>query len=119
MGAARTKNLISKARELSYHRTAKAARTWRVVWIRSCLVILCAVVSASCGSGSNETQSLIIISLDTLAAAYASAGQFDLAVATAERALDLTRSEQTPELAQRIGLHLERYRQGRPIEALP
>jgi len=53
--------------------------------------------------------------LDTLAAAYAAAGHFDLAAATAQRALELTKGREADGLAQRIGLHLKRYRQGRPV----
>lgn len=53
--------------------------------------------------------------LDVLAAAQASAGDFDAAVATAETALETARAAGTAELARRIRLHLERYRSGEPF----
>ena len=49
--------------------------------------------------------------LDTLAAAYASAGRFEKAVATVDRALDLVRGSQAPfvrELESRRALYRER-----------
>jgi len=48
----------------------------------------------------------------TLAAAYAEAGRFDEAVATATKAIDLARSQNEDELASQIEVHLEQY-QGR------
>ncbi len=51
--------------------------------------------------------------LDTLAAAYAEAGRFSDATATATRALALARTKQKS-LADRIRRHLEQYKAGRP-----
>ena len=53
------------------------------------------------GQGHNE--------LDTLAAAYARAGRFDDAVATAERALEIARRGEQDELASQIAARLELY----------
>jgi tetratricopeptide (TPR) repeat protein len=50
--------------------------------------------------------------LDTLATAYAAAGRFNDACATAEKAIDLARSGGQPELARRIEARLELYRSG-------
>jgi protein O-mannosyl-transferase len=50
--------------------------------------------------------------LNTLAAAYAAAGRFDAAVATAQRAVDLARSAGQAELAKQIESRLELYRSG-------
>ena len=52
--------------------------------------------------------------LDTLAAAYASGGKFDRAVATAQEAIGLASSSQTGQLADRIRKRLELYRQAKP-----
>jgi tetratricopeptide (TPR) repeat protein len=52
--------------------------------------------------------------LDTLAAAYAAAGQFDRAVTTAQAALTLASAAQADELANRIRKRLELYRQAKP-----
>lgn len=52
--------------------------------------------------------------LDVLAAARAAAGDFDGAVATAETALEAARSAGASDLAGRIQLHLESYRNGEP-----
>jgi len=50
--------------------------------------------------------------LDTLAAAYAAAGRFSDAIATAEKAIDLARAGGQPNLAARIEARLELYRSG-------
>jgi tetratricopeptide (TPR) repeat protein len=52
--------------------------------------------------------------LDTLAATYAAAGQFDQAVTTAEKALRLASANQADDLANHIRQRLELYRQGKP-----
>jgi len=51
--------------------------------------------------------------LDTLAAAYAATGQFNEAVATARRAMELASAAKQPKLAEEIGTRLELYRRGR------
>lgn len=51
--------------------------------------------------------------LDTLAAAYAAAGRFDAAVATAQVAMDVGRSTGQVRLVEQIGVRLELYRRGR------
>src|ERR1017187_7111723 len=51
--------------------------------------------------------------LDTLAAAYAAAGQFSNAVATAQQAIDLARAARQPQIAMEIEPRLELYRSGR------
>ena len=50
--------------------------------------------------------------LDTLAAAYAAAGRFNDASATAEKAIELARSGGQPNLAARIEARMELYRKG-------
>ena len=52
--------------------------------------------------------------LETLAAAYAAAGQFDRAVTTAEAALELASAAQADKLAIRIRKQLQLYRQAKP-----
>ena len=52
--------------------------------------------------------------LDTLAAAYASAGQFEQAVSTAEQALEVARTGQSAGLGREIGQRLALYRQRQP-----
>ncbi len=52
--------------------------------------------------------------LDTLAAAYAEAGRFSEAVATAEEAAAVARSAKAPALAESIQSRLDRYRAGQP-----
>ena len=52
--------------------------------------------------------------LDTLAAAYAEAGQFDDAVTTAEEAIGLANADGQQKIAAQIRKRLELYRQGRP-----
>jgi hypothetical protein len=50
--------------------------------------------------------------LDTLAAAYAAAGQFSEAVATAQMAIELARADGQPKLAGEFEARLELYRSG-------
>jgi tetratricopeptide (TPR) repeat protein len=52
--------------------------------------------------------------LETLAAAYAAAGQFDQAVKTAEAALSLATAAQADELANHIRKQIQLYRQAKP-----
>ncbi len=52
------------------------------------------------------------VRLDTLAAAYAAAGRFNDAVATAQKAVDLARSAGQPEIAKEIESRLKLYREG-------
>jgi Flp pilus assembly protein TadD len=52
--------------------------------------------------------------LDTLAAAYAAAGRFNDAIATAQNAIGLAKSAHQPQVVKEIELHLELYRAGRP-----
>lgn len=52
--------------------------------------------------------------LDTLAAAYANAGQFDRAVQTAQKAVDLATAARDDNAADQIKKHLELYKQGQP-----
>jgi tetratricopeptide (TPR) repeat protein len=58
------------------------------------------------------------ILLSTLAAAYAEVGNFTEAVATANKALGLVKSQDKP-LAHRIRRHLESYRDGKPYRYSP
>jgi hypothetical protein len=51
--------------------------------------------------------------LDTLAAAYASAGKFDEAVSTARKAVELVEATDNENLAQVIRDHLELFKEGR------
>jgi protein O-mannosyl-transferase len=53
-------------------------------------------------------------SLDTLAAAYASAGQFDKAVINAQKAFDLAAAAKNKKLTDEIKIKLDLYRQGKP-----
>ena len=52
--------------------------------------------------------------LDTLAAAYAAAGRFDDAVATAQKAIDLANSAGLPQVVKQIESRLQLYRRGQP-----
>jgi tetratricopeptide (TPR) repeat protein len=52
--------------------------------------------------------------LDTLAVAYAAAGRFSEAIATAQKAIELARSAGQPELVREIEARLLLYRDGRP-----
>jgi tetratricopeptide (TPR) repeat protein len=51
--------------------------------------------------------------LDTLAAAYASAGRFNDAVTSAQKAIELARAANQPQAANEIATRLELYRDGR------
>ena len=53
--------------------------------------------------------------LDTLAAAYAAAGDFERAAATAQEAASVAAADGTSALAAAIGKRLELYRQGKPF----
>ncbi len=53
--------------------------------------------------------------LDTLAAAYAAAGRFDDAIATAQKAIELARAAGQLQTASEIEAHLQLYRSGRPL----
>jgi len=57
--------------------------------------------------------------LDTLAAAYAGAGRFNDAVATAEKAIELARSTGQAQVAEQIATRLELYRDGRAYRLPP
>ena len=57
--------------------------------------------------------------LDTLAAAYAEAGRWAEAVATAEEALALAQSANQQQLAAEFQAHRDRYRAGQPWRDLP
>ncbi|HUI07691.1 MAG TPA: hypothetical protein VL486_11880 [Verrucomicrobiae bacterium] len=50
--------------------------------------------------------------VDTLAIAYAAAGRFDEAVGTAQRAVELARTAEDPQLVGEIETRLELYRSG-------
>jgi hypothetical protein len=50
--------------------------------------------------------------LDTLAVAYAAAGRFDAAIATAQNAIDLARAAGQADLVKEIEARLELYRSG-------
>jgi len=52
--------------------------------------------------------------LDTLAAAYAAAGRFNEAIATAEKAIELAGSAGQPQVAKEIEARLQLYRSGHP-----
>jgi len=54
------------------------------------------------------------IVLNTLAAAYAAASQFDKAIAATQKALDLARTAKNESLINQILGRLENYRQGKP-----
>jgi tetratricopeptide (TPR) repeat protein len=57
--------------------------------------------------------------LDTLAVAYAAAGRFSEAIATAQKAIDLARSTAQPKLAAEIESRLQLYRSRRPYHDPP
>jgi len=57
--------------------------------------------------------------LDTLAAAYAAAGQFDDAAATAQKAVDLALSSGREEKAEIIRKRLDLYKAGQPYYQRP
>lgn len=52
--------------------------------------------------------------LDALAAAYAENGQFEQAIATAQRALEIARGARSTDLANAISMRIGAYRAGRP-----
>ncbi len=52
--------------------------------------------------------------LETLASAYAAAGQFDKAAATAQEALELAVAAKDDGLAERLRRQMELYRQAKP-----
>ena len=52
--------------------------------------------------------------LDTLAAAYAELGQFDKAIKTAAKAMQLARAAKNEKLANHIQIRLELYKANRP-----
>ncbi len=56
--------------------------------------------------------------LDTLAAAYAAAGRFNDAIATAEKAIELARTAGLPQVVSEIESHIELYRSGHPYRQL-
>ncbi len=68
----------------------------------------------ACEATSNKVPAY----LDTLAAAYAAAGRFTDAVATAQKAIELARAAGLPQVANEIETHLELYRAGRPYRQL-
>lgn len=68
----------------------------------------------ACGATDYENPVL----LDTLAAAYAGAGDYSQAISTATRALSLL-NPQDPLLSPSIRQHLEYYSQGKPWRPLP
>ena len=55
--------------------------------------------------------------LETLAAAYAAASQFKLAVATAEKALEIASRAKAHEAANRIRKQLQLYKAGKPLNS--
>lgn len=57
--------------------------------------------------------------LDALAAAYAAAGRFDQAAATAQRAIAAAHAANAPDLADRIGGRLALYRQAKAYQEPP
>jgi len=60
------------------------------------------------------TDNGLSIALDALAAAYAEAGQFDIAILTAKKALELALSEDVREQTSGIEKRLWLYRKGHP-----
>ena len=57
--------------------------------------------------------------LDTLAAAYAEAGRWDDAVATAREAIELANTTEEEALAGQIAAHLRLYEQQQPLRDRP
>ncbi len=55
--------------------------------------------------------------LDTMAAAYAEAGQFGQAITTAQRALKLAQQQHNAPLVEKIAMRLKLYEQRRPFHA--
>ena len=64
---------------------------------------------------SSTIVSRIFSLLDTLAAAYAEDGQFEKAIATATRAVEIANSAGQSGFAQRIDGRLQRYKTGKPF----
>jgi tetratricopeptide (TPR) repeat protein len=69
--------------------------------------------------GAKVTERRVAIVLDRLAAAYASAGQFQQAISTAEEALLLAEARQQKDIVQEIQSHLALYRQKQPYRQPP
>jgi len=55
------------------------------------------------------------IILSTLSAAYAQKGRFDLAIETAQKAVELATATNDPNLADQIRQHVDLYKQDRPV----
>jgi len=68
-----------------------------------------ALAERACRSTGNQ----VVPYLDTLAAAYAAAGRFNDAVATAQKAIDLARAAGQTQVIAQIESRLELYRHGR------
>jgi tetratricopeptide (TPR) repeat protein len=60
------------------------------------------------------TGNRVVPYLDTLAAAYAAAGRFNDAIATAAKAIELARAAGQPQMVSEIEAHLQLYRSGQP-----
>lgn len=71
------------------------------------------------GRAVQFTREQVVEPLDSLAAAYAEAGRFADAIATAEKAVRLAREQGRTELAARITGRLELYRSGKPFRLEP
>jgi spermidine synthase len=71
-----------------------------------------AVVLAERASELTKQQNPAI--LNTLAAVYAASGQFDRAITTVQKAIELADSAGNNELSSRLGKQLELYKQGKP-----
>jgi len=71
-----------------------------------------AIVLAERASELTKQQNPTI--LNTLAAVYAASGQFDRAITTAQKAIELANSAGNNELSNRLGKQLELYKQGKP-----
>jgi tetratricopeptide (TPR) repeat protein len=71
-----------------------------------------AIVLAERASELTKQQNPTI--LNTLAAAYAASGQFDRAITTVQKAIELADSAGNNELSNRLGKQLELYKQGKP-----
>ena len=67
-----------------------------------------ALAQRACAQSGNRVPA----HLDTLAAAYAAAGRFDEAIATAQKAIELARSAGQPQVVKEIETRLELYRSG-------
>ncbi|MCK4752068.1 MAG: tetratricopeptide repeat protein [Planctomycetes bacterium] len=71
-----------------------------------------AVVAAERAAELTNYQNAIV--LDTLAAAYAAAGQFEQAIRSGQAAIDLALTIRNEKLVHEIGNRLELYKQGKP-----